>query len=49
MEKLKYYVGGQFVESKTEKYNASSGEVTALVPCCTKDEVEEVIGIAKKA
>lgn len=53
MEKLKYYAGGQFRESKTDRYNevynASTGEVTALVPCCTKDEVEEVIGIAKKA
>ena len=53
MEKLKYYAGGQFVESKTEQYNevynASTGEVTALVPCCTKDEVEAVIGIAKIA
>ncbi len=53
MEKLKYFAGGQFRESKTEKYNEvynpSTGEVTALVPCCTKEEVEEVIGIAKEA
>ncbi|MDF2543683.1 MAG: methylmalonate-semialdehyde dehydrogenase [Herbinix sp.] len=53
MEKLKYFAGGQYVASKTEKYNEvynpSTGEVTALVPCCTKEEVEEVIGIAKKA
>ncbi len=53
MEKLKYFAGGQFRESRTEKYNEvynpSTGEVTALVPCCTKEEVEEVIGIAKEA
>jgi malonate-semialdehyde dehydrogenase (acetylating)/methylmalonate-semialdehyde dehydrogenase len=53
MEKLKYFAGGQYIESKTEKYNEvynpSTGEVTALVPNCTVEEVEEVIGIAKKA
>lgn len=53
MEKLKYFAGGSFIESKTEKYNEvynpSTGEVTALVPCCTQEEVIEVIGIAKKA
>lgn len=53
MEKLKYFVGGQYRESKTEKYNEvynpSTGEVTALVPCCTKDEVEEAIATAKEA
>lgn len=53
MEKLKYFAGGRFCESKTEKYNEvynpSTGEVTALVPCCTREEVEEVIGIAKDA
>ncbi len=53
MEKLNYFAGGEFRESKTEKYNEvynpSTGEVTAMVPCCTKEEIEEVIGIAKKA
>lgn len=53
MEKLKYFADGQFIESKTEKYNevynASTGEVTALVPQCTKEEVEEVIAYAKEA
>ena len=38
MEKLKYFAGGKFIESKTDKYNEvvnpSTGEVTALVPCC---------------
>ncbi len=53
MEKLKYFAGGQYRESKTDKYNEvynpSTGEVTALVPCCTKEEVEETIAIAKEA
>jgi malonate-semialdehyde dehydrogenase (acetylating)/methylmalonate-semialdehyde dehydrogenase len=53
MEKLKYYAGGRFIESKTEKYNnvynPSTGEITAQVPCCTAEETEEVIQIAKKA
>jgi malonate-semialdehyde dehydrogenase (acetylating)/methylmalonate-semialdehyde dehydrogenase len=53
MEKLKYFAGGQYLESKTELFtevfNPSTGEVTALVPCCTKEEVDEVIAIAKKA
>lgn len=51
--KLNYFAGGQFLESKTDRwnevYNPSTGEVTALVPCCTKEEVESVIGIAKEA
>ena len=53
MEKLRYFAGGSYRESKTEifneVYNPSTGEVTAMVPCCTKEEVEEVIGIAKEA
>lgn len=53
MEKLKYYAGGSYIESKTDRYNEvvnpSTGEVTALVPCCTKEEIEEVIAVAKKA
>jgi malonate-semialdehyde dehydrogenase (acetylating)/methylmalonate-semialdehyde dehydrogenase len=53
MEKLNYFVGGSFKPSVTEKYtevyNPSTGEVTAQVPCCTKEEVYEVIETAKKA
>lgn len=53
MEKLKYFAGGKFIESKTEEYSEivdpSTGKVTALVPCCTKEEVEEVIQIANNA
>lgn len=53
MEKLKYFAGGEYRQSRTESYNEvvnpSTGEVTALVPCCTKEEVEEVIATAKEA
>ncbi len=53
MEIIKYYAGGQYHESKTDKfydvYDPSTGEVTAKVPCCTEDEVNKVITIAKEA
>ena len=52
-KKLKLFINGQFVESKTDKYNdaynPSTGEVIAKVPCCTKDEVEQAIAAAKAA
>ncbi len=51
--KLRPYINGQYVESKTEKYtdayNPSTGEVTARVPCCTVDEVNAAVEAAKKA
>ena len=47
MEIMKPFIGGQFVESKSEKfntiYNPSTGEAIAQVPCCTKEEVEQAI------
>ncbi len=53
MEKLKYFAGGKFLESTTEKftevYNPSTGEVTALAPCCTETEINGVIQIAAAA
>ena len=40
-EKLKYFVNGEYVESKTDKYytlvNPSTGETTGYAPCCTND------------
>lgn len=52
-KKLKYCVGGQWLESKTEHYmpchNPSTGEVIALAPQCTADEVESAIAAAKAA
>ena len=53
MERLKYFVGGQFKESETstyyDLYNPSTGEVVAQAPNCTKKEVEEAIKAANEA
>ncbi|MBE6741744.1 MAG: aldehyde dehydrogenase family protein, partial [Ruminococcaceae bacterium] len=53
MEKLKYFVNGEFKDSKTEVWydlhNPSTGEVTGQAPCCTNDEVLEAIEAAKAA
>jgi len=53
IQKLKPFIGGQFVESATKKYmdvyDPSAGEVIAQAPCCTKDEVEQAIAAAKAA
>ncbi|MDV4152044.1 CoA-acylating methylmalonate-semialdehyde dehydrogenase [Clostridium sp. AL.422] len=53
VNKLKYFVNGEYKESKTDKYfdvyNPSTGEVEALAPCCTAEEVNEAIIAAKKA
>ena len=52
-EKLRPFINGEFIASKAEKYteayNPSTGEVTAQVPCCTKDEVEAAVAAAKAA
>jgi malonate-semialdehyde dehydrogenase (acetylating)/methylmalonate-semialdehyde dehydrogenase len=52
-KKLKYCVGGQWLESKTDRYmpchNPSTGEVIALAPQCTANEVESAIAAAKAA
>ena len=52
-KKLKAFINGQFVESKTatynDAYNPSTGEVIAKVPCCTKDEVNQAIAAARAA
>ncbi|NLC83582.1 MAG: CoA-acylating methylmalonate-semialdehyde dehydrogenase [Ruminococcaceae bacterium] len=52
-KKLKYFAGGEWLESKTDKYmdvfNPSTGEVLAQAPRCTKDEVEYAIKCAREA
>lgn len=52
-KKLKYCTGGKWLESKTEKYmdcyNPSTGEVIALAPQCTADEVESAVLAAQEA
>ena len=51
MEKLKMFINGEFVESKTDKYydlhNPSTGEKTGEAPCCTVEEVNAAIAAAK--
>lgn len=53
VKKLRPYINGEFIESKTEKYSdaydPSTGEVIAKVPCCTPDEVEQAVASAKAA
>ncbi len=53
IEKLKYFVNGQWKDSKSSKhmdiYNPSTGEVIAHAPCCNADEVREAVDSAKKA
>lgn len=53
VKRLGYFVNGEFKESRTEKYSdafdPSTGKVTAKVPCCTPDEVEEAVQAAKAA
>ena len=50
-KKLKYFAGGEWLESKTDKYmdvfNPSTGEVLAHAHRCTKDEVEYAIKCAQ--
>ena len=52
-KKLKYYVGGKWKKSNTDKYmdcfNPSTGEIIAKAPCCTQEEVESTIMAARAA
>ena len=53
IEILKPFIGGQFIESKAEKYmpiyDPSTGETIAQTPCCTREEVKAAIFAAKAA
>lgn len=53
VERKKYCVNGEWLESKTEKWmpvtDSSTGELIAEVPCCTVDEVESAIAAAQAA
>ena len=50
---MKPYINGQYIDSKSEKFNTiydpSTGKAIAQVPCCTKEEVEAAIAAAKAA
>jgi len=53
MQILKPFIGGQFIESKTDKYmpvyDPSTGEQIAETPCCTVEEVNDAVDAAKAA
>ena len=53
IQRLKYFVNGQWLDSKTDKYmdiyNPSTGDVIAKTPCCTVDEVNSAIAAASAA
>ena len=53
MKKLKYFAGGKWLDSGTEKYmdvfNPSTGEVIAKTPCCTREEVDSAVKAAAAA
>lgn len=53
IKRLKPFINGRYVESKTEKYmpvyNPSTGCQIAETPCCTSEEVEAAIAAAKAA
>lgn len=53
MEKLRPFINGSFLQSKTDKYmpiyDPSTGEQIAETPCCTVAEVEAAISAAKAA
>jgi malonate-semialdehyde dehydrogenase (acetylating)/methylmalonate-semialdehyde dehydrogenase len=53
IKRLKYFVNGKWLESKTTKYmdvyNPSTGMKIAETPCCTEEEVNLAIKAAKDA
>lgn len=53
MKKLRYYAGGQWLESSSPKtmdvYDPSTGSVIAQAPCCTAGEVNAAIAAAAAA
>ena len=53
IEKLKFFAGGEWHESKTAKYmdiyDPSTGAVIAKTPCCTEVEVKSAIKSAAEA
>ena len=53
VKRMKYCAGGEWIESKTDKWmpvtDSSTGEVIAEVPCCTAEECEAAIAAADAA
>ncbi|MHB8926424.1 MAG: aldehyde dehydrogenase family protein, partial [Bacillota bacterium] len=53
VKRLRYFVDGQWRDSKTDKYmpvtDSSTGEVMAEAPCCTAEEVDSAVRAAAAA
>ncbi len=53
MKKISAFINGEFITSKTDKYqdayDPSTGEVIAKVPCCTNEEIDLAIKSAEAA
>lgn len=53
VQTLKNFIGGEWVQAKTDKtepvYNPATGEVIAHVPISTKDDVDRAVQVANKA
>jgi len=53
VKKLKYHIGGEWLESKSGKYmdcfDPSTGELIAQAPQCTAGEIEAAVGAAQAA
>ncbi|WP_085991119.1 CoA-acylating methylmalonate-semialdehyde dehydrogenase, partial [Oceanobacillus senegalensis] len=53
VETIKNYIGGEWVEAKTDKtepvYNPATGEVIAQVPISTQEDIEHAIQVADEA
>src|SRR3990172_4074246 len=53
VRRLKMFVGGEWVRSRTDRYSpvydASTGEVTSEAPRCLEEEVAQAVAAAKRA
>lgn len=53
MERIKLFINGEFVESRSTVYrqirDPSTGEIIAEAPCCTKEEVLSAVEAARAA
>ena len=53
MERMKLFINGEFVKSKSTVYrqihDPSTGEIIAETPCCTKEEVLSAVEAARAA
>jgi len=52
-QRLKNFIGGKWVESRTEKYeevpNPATGETMAYIPISTREDLDEAVAVAQEA